>query len=165
MTLQPLSQQTSQKFMNYNQDKFNQSLKLAHLTKDSILNAGIRNVTEKVFIEFSQKVDDRGKGLSHSTIYRNEEVHKLFMELSANCQNRILNIKNVKRKRKKGRPAKEILSIYKGLRGYELIRIIEAQKSEIVQLKENLKKVRFERDQLKDQNKNQALHILNLYKQ
>lgn len=85
-----------------------------------------------------------GKDICHDTLYKNHEAHEIFMYLNPLCQKRLIEVKLA----------------YKGLRRLELIKIIEEQKKEVINLQENLTKVRKERNQLEEQNKKQALYIL-----
>lgn len=150
----------AKEFNKRNQKSYARSVELARLAKDKLIQDGVKDITEEVFREYTKKVDSEGKGICHDTVYKNEEVHEIFMSLSPVCQKRLIQVKKATRKSKKPCPLPKVISVYQGLRRYELIRVIEKQKKEIIELNINLLNIRKERHQLEEQNKKQALYIL-----
>ena len=148
-------------FENYNREKYEFSVELARRTKNVILadNDKSKKITEIEFIEYSKKVDPRGKGLSHTTIYSNDEVHEIFLSVSTHCVERSQKRKKNKRKPKKARIKSDIEETYSTYRRYELIRIIEELKEKQEKSLKRLRLITRERNELETQVKKQAEFI------
>jgi hypothetical protein len=146
----------------YNQKRYSKSVELARLARELIISENIADIKESVFLEYTIKVDVEGKGLGHSTIYKNEDVHKIFVSLNHICQERLAQIHKTKRKQKKQHHLQDMDALYNGLKRCELINIIEEQKQKIIYLDDRLANSIAKQHQFEEQNKKQLLYILEL---
>ncbi len=150
-------------FHQNNNAKAKRSINLAERAKKWINenNIEVNEVTEATFLEATRKVEKDGKGISHSTLYKNKSVKEIFHSLNP----KFLNSKKEK-KNKASKSKRSLDSIfrerYNHISKLDVIKSLEELKQEIkIQEKKN-RELLLERDELKRQNDNQLVHLTRL---
>lgn len=117
-------------------------------------------VTEITFVDATKKVDDDGKGISHSTLYKNESVKEIFHSINLKTSKaRKIRKKTSKSKRSHDSNLREL---YKGISKIDVIKSLESMKEENRILENKNQELKLERDELKRQNENQLVLLTNL---
>ena len=140
--LHPKKKQSPAAFRQYNQTQFQRTVRL---TRQALakLQADDQTVTLVALVEVTRQVDDRGKGLTSTTILRNPEAAALFRQHSPAYQARQQATVDAP-------PAEsdaEIPAAYRGLNLTALIRLIEALKKQVADLKTQQRQLKAERDE------------------
>lgn len=137
--------------------KLEHSIKLAELAKIFIIQNNINN-TESNFLETTKMVDENGKGISHSTLYKNKKVHEIFISINPS------KIAKTNRKKRQSRKLgkTKLCNLYNGISRKNIINMIEVSKDEINNLKMRISVLNEENESLRRQNTNQLVLLTKL---
>ena len=107
-------------FHETNKSRKNRSIDLAERAKSWLIEHNLVPCTEETFFNATKTIDKDGKGISHSTIYKNEIVHEIFQSVGKNTQNKPTRKKKSTSKSKRSQ-AKQLRDKYKDLTRIEII--------------------------------------------
>ena len=144
-------------FNEHNKQKHNHALDLAIKAKTKLLELNYSNVTAKIFLAMTINIDPEHKGISQTTLYRNKEIHDVFVSINQRFQ----SLTQISHKRKRRHKWKRKLSPYNekenveqfdGFRRKVLIKLI-------VDLRMQLSTKKFEIENLRKEKNNQQINL------
>jgi len=133
-------------FRQHNKDKFQRTVQLTQKAIAKLETDG-QVVTLVAVCETTRGFDKQGKGLRPITILRNPDATALFRQHSPAYQARLQKAKTARRKYQNSKVTQDARATYKGLRSSDLIQIIEDQRKQIAELKNQQVKLQSERDE------------------
>jgi hypothetical protein len=141
-TSRPKKKQVPTAFRQYNET---QSQRTVRLTRQAIakLQADNQAVTLVAIAAATQTIDDRGKGITTTTILRNPESAALFRQHSPAYQAR----QQARLAHSQPEAEAQIPTAYRGLSPIALIQMIEKLKKQIADLKTQRRQLKTERDE------------------
>lgn len=144
-------------FNEHNKQKHNHALDLAIMAKAKLLEMNYSNVTAKIFLAMTINIDPEHKGISQTTLYRNKEIHDVFISINQRFQS-LTQISHKRKRRRKWKrkfspkSEKENVEQFDGLRRNELIRLIN-------DLRIQLSTKTFEIENLRKEKNNQQINL------
>jgi hypothetical protein len=147
-------------FHESNNKKKNRSIRLAEEARDTLVEHNQVPCTEKAFLEATKNADRKKKGISHSTLYKNKDVHEIFSNIS--------KPKNTPpRKKKKASKSKRSMDKilrdeYQDYAKLDVIKLLVEKIEENKDLNRRIRNLIDERNELKRQNKNQLVLLTKL---
>lgn len=144
-----------EKFKTYNDKRHTHSLQLASLAKEKFLQLHDTQVTTKKFLSMTVEIDPDHKGISQTTLFRNEEIHQIFTSISPYCKTQKKLIRRLKTKKRKessinNKIDHKVFDQFKNLRRNDLITQIEEMKIEINNKNRQIEELKNNIIQLKD---------------
>ena len=144
-----------EKFKNHNQERHAHSLKLASLAKEKFSQLHDAQVTTKKFLAMTVEIDPDHKGISQTTLFRNEEIHQIFTSISPYCETQKKLIRRLKKKKRKessinNKIDQKVYDQFKNLRRKDLITQVEEMKIELNNKNRQIEELKNNIIQLKD---------------
>ena len=119
-------------------------------------------ITEQIFLDKTKEVDPEGKGISRATLYRNEVVHKIFIDLKESRERKVRKPRSTRPSQSKRSKAKELRDKYSGRSKLSLIEELEENNQTIEKLEKRLAECTKELTILRQQNTNQMVLLTKL---